>query len=85
MRTWAHKMIEQPIFVSLPIDQPSAERNKKRFAGWGNNIAKTCINTLRTRGTLLGTVALGLEEKCSDVFAKDVIESRSSRHGMGLF
>ena len=86
MRTRAHKIIEQPIFVSLPIDQPSAERNNKRFAGWGSNMAKTCTNMLSALGSSRGRKAAPeLEEKFSDVFAKDVIEIRSSRYGMRLF
>jgi hypothetical protein len=86
MRTWAHKIIEQPIFVSLPIDQPNAERSKKRLMGWGNNMAKTCTNMLSALGSSRGRKAAPeLEEKFSDVFAKDVIESHSSRYGMRLF
>ena len=79
-------MIEHPIFVPLPIDQPNAERRTKRLMGWGNNMANTCTNMLRVLGSSRGRKAVPeLEEKFSDVFAKDVIESRSSRYGMRLF
>src|ERR1700739_2023687 len=75
MRTRPHKMIEQPIFVFSPIDQPSTERNQKRLMGWGNNMAKICTKKLRAFGSRLGrTAVLQIEEKCSGIFAKGVLE-----------
>ena len=49
-------------------------------------MAKACINMLRALGSSRGRRApRELEEKFSDVFAKDVIESRSSRFEMLVF
>jgi len=49
-------------------------------------MAKTCTNMLKALGTSRGREAAPeLEEKLSDVFAKDVIERRSRRYGMLVF
>jgi len=70
-------MIEQPILVFSPIDQPKTERNKKRLMGWGNNMAKICTRKLRAFGSRLGrTAVLQIEEKCSGIFAKGAIAIR---------
>jgi hypothetical protein len=77
MLTRPHKMIEQPILVFSPIDQPKTERNKKRLTGWGNNMAKICTRKLRALGSRLGRrAALRIEERRSDIFTKDVIAIR---------
>jgi hypothetical protein len=76
-------MIEQPIFVWLPIDQPNADLSRKRLMGWGNNMAKTCTDMLRALGSSRRRKAAPeLQEKFSDFFAGDVIESRSRRYRM---